>query len=453
MSLWSLVITAAIAMPSSGLVDAEARWDSAKGSWRPNIDEAKVAPYTLEDPCTFANGEKLKSRAEWTKRRREILDIFAREMYGVEPPKPESLVCDMVGEKVSAAGFAIRRLYKMYFKADRTGPCIDWAMWLPRHAKGKVPVILALNFRGNHELVMDDDLPICEGWARERPQLGVVNHRATDAKRGVMADANRDSVFPLSMIIARGYAVMSASYTDVSPDPDPFGQDGVDQYEFAVTNGVFTLWGARDESRTDNTTAIGAWAWALSRGLDLALMQKEIDPKRTVVTGCSRLGKAALLAAARDERFAVCVPNQCGGGGVCLAKRDFGENVSTEVTQFTHWYCKAYKKYAPDPAGLLKFDQHLLVASVAPRRVLVEGFGPNDWMDTKAEYLACKAASAAWEFLGLPGLPGEGYPEYYDTSAIGPYLGYVRRTENHGIAGHDWMWLMDFAGRAFAPSK
>ena len=35
-------------------------------------------------------------------------------------------------------------------------------------------------------------------------------------------------------------------------------------------------------------------------------------------------------------------------------------------------------------------------------------------------------------------------PDYYDTSAIGPYLGYVRRTENHGIAAHDWQWLLDF---------
>ena len=40
----------------------------------------------------------------------------------------------------------------------------------------------------------------------------------------------------------------------------------------------------------------------------------EVDAKRSVVTGYSRLGKAALIAAARDERFAVCVPNQTGGG-------------------------------------------------------------------------------------------------------------------------------------------
>ena len=92
------------------------------------------------------------------------------------------------------------------------------------------------------------------------------------------------------------------------------------------------------------------------------------------MTGCSRLGKAAFIAAARDERFAVCVPNQCGGGGACLAKRDYGECVGTEMRMFTHWYCKAYGKYAKNPVKTLTFDQHLLLASIAPRHLLIEGF-------------------------------------------------------------------------------
>jgi len=117
-------------------------------------------------------------------------------------------------------------------------------------------------------------------------------------------------------------------------------------------------------------------------------------PKNSIVTGCSRLGKAALLAAARDERFAVCVPVQCGGGGATLAKRDFGENISTEIRMFRHWYCKAYDKYAVNPAKLLTFDQHLLLAAVAPRKLLIAGFD-NPWFDTEGEYLACKAASPA----------------------------------------------------------
>ena len=432
------------------LTDARTRWNAKTGCFEPNTDENKVAPYVLEDPLTFANGEKLRSAADWPKRRAEILDIFARKIYGEEPPPPAALSWDLLEEKDGAiAGYAKRRVYRMHFTADKSGPAVDWGLWLPRHAKGRVPVVLFLNYRGIQEIDGDKSIPLCRGWSRRRPSLGVPEHLATEGTRGVLQDADNPSHLPIQTILARGYAILSASYTDVSPDPDPFGADGVDQYAFATTNGVFTLWGTRDESRTDNITSLGAWAWALSRGLDLALAQPEIDPNRTVVTGCSRLGKAAFLAAARDERFAVCVPNQCGGGGVCLAKRDFGENVSTENAMFTHWYCKAYRRYAANPAVLMDFDMHLLLAAIAPRRVLVEGFGPNDWMDTKAEYLAAVAASPAWEFLGVPGLPKTGFPDYYDESAIGPYLGYVRRTEGHGISGYDWNWLLNFADAAW----
>ena len=97
---------------------------------------------------------------------------------------------------------------------------------------------------------------------------------------------------------------------------------------------------------------------------------------------------------------------------------------------------------------MLNFDQHLLVAAIAPRPLLVEGF-KSDWMDTKSEYLACRAASKVWEFLGKPGLPGDSFPDYYDTSCIGSHLGYVQRTEMHGISDYDWMWLLNFADQAF----
>jgi hypothetical protein len=214
---------------------------------------------------------------------------------------------------------------------------------------------------------------------------------------------------------------------------------------FAYT-GVFSLWGERDVRRTDNITALGAWAWALSRGLDLAGRVPGIDARRNVVTGCSRLAKAALLAAARDDRFSVCVPVQTGGGGCPLAKRDYGENTSTENRWFPHWYCDAYAKYSLEPWKTMPFDQHLLLAAIAPRALLVCGFNAK-WFDTEGEYLAVKAASPAWRLHGDEGMPDVAWPDDFDTSAIGARLGYVRRSEGHGISGYDWKWMLDFADR------
>ena len=431
---------------------------------RPNYDESKVAPYTLEDPLTFADGRKLDSAAEWPARRNEILDIFAREMYGQPPPAPEAVVTELAEEGQTLDGLGIRRQYKMWFKADKSGPVIDWIVFLPNRIAGlspkrngnvpvcenprKVPVILFLNYRGNQELVTDPEVIFPENiWVRDNKALDCENHKPDFEKtRGRQRRTGGTTVFPLEMILARGYAVISACYAQVSPDVEERDVKQGTPREMAYT-GVFTLWPPRDESRDDNTTAIGAWAWALSRGLDLAERIPEIDAAKSVATGCSRLAKTALLAAARDERFAVCVPNQTGGGGVPLAKRDYGENVSTEMAMFHHWYCKAYGKYA-DNEQSMKFDQHLLVASIAPRRILVQGFN-SGWFDTKGEFLSCRAASPAWEFLGKPGLPAGDFPANYDTGRVGTHLGYVRRGGQHGISGYDWMWTLDFADKAF----
>ena len=134
---------------------------------------------------------------------------------------------------------------------------------------------------------------------------------------------------------------------------------------------------------------------------------------------------------------------QTGGGGCPLAKRDFGENIATEMRAFRHWYCPAYKQFEKDPATLLTFDQHLLLASIAPRKLFVQGYDVQ-WFDPEGEYLSCRAASPAWTFLGRKGLPDVPYPADYSTACMGEDLAFVRRTEGHGYSAHDWTWLMDF---------
>jgi hypothetical protein len=129
----------------------------------PNYDESKIAPYTLEDPLTFVDGRKVRTVEDWRERRREILDIFAKEMYGQEPPKPEVVITELQDEKETIDGYAIRRQYKMWFKADKSGPCINWIVWIPKFAKKPVPVISFLNYQGNHELVFDKDIPVQQG--------------------------------------------------------------------------------------------------------------------------------------------------------------------------------------------------------------------------------------------------------------------------------------------------
>ena len=404
-------------------------------------DESALPSYALEDPLRFSDGRRVRSRKQWPERRQEILELFQREMYG-EMPASAPIFLETVEEGTTMAGFARRRQVRMWFKEDHSGPHIDWLELLPTQVQGPCPVILLLNYTGNHELLEDPEILISQSWMRPTP------HRASARTRGKFNHDGLDNVFPISTLLARGYAVVTACYADISPDPDPLEEkDGMILQDTFAYTGVFDLWGPRDPDRTDNTTALVAWAWGLMRGMDMVQQDPALDGSRVLLTGYSRLGKAALLAGAFDERFPVVVPVQTGGGGAPLTKRGFGENVATEVSSFRHWYCRAYDKYAYDTASM-PFDQHLLLSCVAPRALLLEGFDQR-WFDTKGEFLALQAASPVWKFLGEKGLPEVAWPDDYDTSAIGPRIGYVRRDQGHGISALDWRWMLDFADGVF----
>ena len=182
-----------------------------------NYDKGKMPPYTLEDPLVFADGRRVSSAADWTERRREILDIFAKEMYGAEPPAPEALVTELVDEKDVIDGHALRRQYKMWFRADKSGPCITWAMWIPKAAKKPVPVISFLNYRGNHELVPDEDIPVQQGWTRAGEKYGVTNHTSRRTRASSSCGGSETNPAPTTRPrSARGHGRFRADSTSRS---------------------------------------------------------------------------------------------------------------------------------------------------------------------------------------------------------------------------------------------
>ena len=63
--------------------------------------------------------------------------------------------------------------------------------------------------------------------------------------------------------------------------------------------------------------AYSAWSWDVSRlidGLELVQDVLPIDLEHLAVTGCSFAGKMALFAGALDERIALTIPQESGGG-------------------------------------------------------------------------------------------------------------------------------------------
>ena len=400
-------------------------------------------PYRLEDPLTFADGSKVMTKADWRRRRAEILEMFQREMYGRMPPKPATMVTDLLDERETCSTFAIRRRMRMWFRADRTGPFVDWMVIRPKNARKDCPPIIFLNSLGDFQLLPDEDLAAADGFVTEyAPSSGSrANLPNQKGQRGIWCNPNNRYHWPLGSILANGFAVVTACYYDIAPDPSQ-----KDRRATEWRRRCLELW-PETEGREDDTRSLMAWAWGLCRGLDLAEKEPGIDASRAIVTGCSRLGKAALIAGAFDERFMVVVPNQTGKGGVPLSKRVYGERIALEAREFPHWFTPRYLSYA-DRDAELPYDQHLLLACIAPRALLVEGFD-SPWFDTKGEFLALKAASPVWTFLGAEGLPDVDWPKDFEMTAVGHRLGYVRRNGQHGLWAYDWEWLMGFAKRAF----
>lgn len=397
-----------------------------------NYEESKVPDYTLPDPLTTIDGKRVTDADTWWQvRRPEILELFKREVYGRSPGKPEAMKFRVTSvDKSALQGKAVRKLVTVLFDGRDDGPQMDLLMYLPADAGQPVPLFVGLNFRGNHATTDDPAVPISDRWMRPGP--GVVDHRATEATRGVAADR-----WPMEMIVSKGFGVATIYCGDIDPD-----------FHDGFNNGVHALYPTSGERPADAWGTIGAWAWGLSRALDYFETDDDVDHQHVAVIGHSRLGKTALWAGASDPRFALVVSNNSGCGGAALSRRRFGETVKRINTSFPHWFCDNFKKYN-DNEDACPVDQHELIALIAPRPVYVASATGDSWADPRGEFLAAKHAEPVYRLLGAGGLPADKQPPPDTPVADG--LAYHLRTGKHDITKYDWQQYLDFARKHFRP--
>lgn len=384
----------------------------------------------LPDPLVALDGTKITSAEQWREKRRpELLEFFTREMYGVSPGKPEKMSFDVFDRDKQALGGKATRIQIAIYPGGKPGPRIDLLVYVPNEAKGPVPVFLGLNFGGNHALHADPGIRLTESWVDQRQpnsEPGPAN-RATDATRGRNAKQ-----WPIEEILSRGYALATMYREDVAPDHEPY---------FSI--GVPTLY-PELQQREDNFTTMGAWAWSLSRAMDVLEKEPAIDPKRVALFGFSRLGKAALWAGANDERFALVISNESGAGGAKLFHRGMGEDIKRLNTMFPHWFAKSFRKYIGKDKEL-PFDQHMVISLIAPRPVYVASAVEDLNSDPEGEFAGAKAAEPVFKLLGAEGLPAETWPELGKSVQGG--IGYHVRPGKHDVTEFDWEQYLDFADR------
>ena len=101
-----------------------------------------------------------------------------------------------------------------------------------------------------------------------------------------------------------------------------------------------------------------------------------------------------------DTRFRFVYSNDSGCSGAAITRGKIGENLAIITQAFPFWFCENYKKYA-NREQEMPFDQHDLVAAIAPRYAYIASAIEDSWADPVSEMLTCVAATPAYEALGL----------------------------------------------------
>ena len=90
----------------------------------------------------------------------------------------------------------------------------------------------------------------------------------------------------------------------------------------------------------------------------------------------------------------------------------------------------------------MPFDQHYLIASIAPRLVLVGSALEDEWADPVSEQLGCLAAAPAFD----GDFQCDRIAQIGDAFLEGK-VGYHLRKGSHYFSRTDWLRLMEFAAK------
>lgn len=323
--------------------------------------------------------------------RKTMLDILQKEVYGYLPPKPERLAFENQGKMFPHFCAGKARCDKIIAHCVVAGKPYSFPFYATIPTDGKKhPFFIHINFR---------------------PDIF-------------------DQYMPTEELVDHGFAVLSFCHNDVTQDKKEF--------ETGLARVLYPD-GKRNPS---DAGKIAMWAWAAHRVMDYAeTLTEELDLTKGIVCGHSRLGKTALFAAATDERFAMAHSNNSGCAGAALSRGKAGENVAKIATTFPYWFCENYQQYK-DREQEMPFDQHYLLACIAPRPVSVASATLDAWADPISEQLSCLAAAPAFggDFqCDRPAQPDERF--------FAGKIGYQLRTGTHYFSRQDWLRLIEFAGK------
>ena len=354
------------------------------------------------------SGERIATSEQWERLRRpEIAQTLLEQEYGVRPiERPADLAfSETAAPEACCGGKALRKRVRATYSGPGGTGEINFSVWIPRR-----------------------DVPV-PAFIHSSPRPA----ETADDPNG----PHPVYLLPVEDIVSRGFAVIAYCNQDVAAD-----WTGTD----VATSGVFKVFGPRDlKNRASAEWGIlSAWAWGMSRILDWVETEPLLDAKRVAAVGLSRNGKAALVAGAFDARFAMTVSCCSGCSGAKLNHMPVrGAERIRDIMVAAKWFCPNYAKYI-DREMEMPFDQHWLLALVAPRLLYVSSATDDAWAGPGGEFAALALASPAWKLHGVQGLVSWGFPQA-DAPLHAGNAAYHVRTGGHAITRDDWRHYMDFA--------
>lgn len=385
-----------------------------------NYDEAKANPYpNLPDPLTLKNGQKVTTaEVWWSQRRPEIVEDFDREVYGRVPPNVPKVTWEVTETTEGTDANIPVITKKLVGHVDNSAyPAIavdiQLTLTTPAKATGPVPVMMEFGFifpRGGF------------GPTRSGPSRGGPTWQ--------------------QQVLAKGWGYAIIVPNSIQAD------NGA-----GLTSGVIGLVNKGQTRKPDDWGALRAWAWGASRALDYFETDKAVDAKQVGIEGLSRYGKAALVAMAYDQRFAIGFIGSSGAGGAKLHRRNWGELVENLAGSGEyHWLAGNFLKYAgPLNAGDLPVDSHELIALCAPRPTFISYgamSGPGaegGWVDQRGSFMAAVAAGPVFKLLGKRDLGTTDYPPR-EAGLMDGELAFREHSGGH-TTGPNWPTFLTWADR------
>jgi hypothetical protein len=400
-----------------------------------NYDESKANPYpNLPDPLILKNGEKVTSPEQWwNKRRPEIVEDFDREVYGRVPKDVPTVKWELTGtteEKIGATAVITKKLVGHVDNAKCPQITVDIQLTLttPADAKGPVPVMMEFGF----------------GPRPGGPPGKSATSKGDSPKKKAIPPRGFGGGGPSwqQQVLAKGWGYAIIIPNSIQAD------NGA-----GLTKGIIGLCNQGHARKPDDWGALRAWAWGASRALDYFESDKTVDARQVGIEGLSRYGKAALVAMAYDQRFAVGFIGSSGEGGAKLHRRTFGELVENLTSSGEyHWMAGNFLKYGgPLTPGDLPVDAHELIALCAPRPTFISygastGAGAEgQWVDQRGSFMAAVAAGPVYRLLGKRDLGTSEFPEV-ETGITDGDLAFRQHKGGH-TTGPNWPTFLAFADR------